>query len=557
MNFNTLGNLICGEETPSFLGVFDFSVAPQFLFYSYIPIVIISILIGFFIYLKDRKSLQSKLFLSVVIFFVLWVLNVLIQWVTSYHTILMFAWQLTAIFEVGLFLATIYFAYVFINKKDLPFVGKLIIWILGFITICLVPTKLNILMYDIQNCEGVVGLLWDLIYIFEPLVILVVLFMGFITFRKETDKLIKKQIIIFTSGLAFFLTTFFVSNFYGEVTGVYEFNLWGPVGMLVFFVMLGYMIVKFHTFNIKLLSAQALIFSLVFLVLGILFVRDIENVRLITAFTLVLVTVAGNFLVKSVRKEVMQREQLQTLSEQLFEANDKLKGLDKLKTEFLSLASHQLRSPLTAIKGYTSMLMAGDFGDINPKQKETVGRVFESTNHLTKVVEDLLNVSKIEQGGMQYTMVPFDFEKAAKDLATDLSVTAKNKGLKLTFETDNKSSYTVKGDMEKIRQVILNLLDNSIKYTKEGSLTVKLSKDEKKNKILWSVADTGVGIPPEIKKTLFQKFARGEGAKMNTTGSGLGLYLAKTIIEGHKGRVWAESEGASKGSVFFVELDAV
>ncbi len=241
----------------------------------------------------------------------------------------------------------------------------------------------------------------------------------------------------------------------------------------------------------------------------------------------------------------------------LEDANEKLKGLDQLKTEFLSLASHQLRSPLTAINGYTSMRLAGDFGIVNEQQKEMIDRVFQSSQHLTKVVNDLLNVSKIEQGGMQYVMAPFDFEKAAKDLATDLSVTAEKKGLKMTFETDGKAPYTVNGDMEKVRQVILNLLDNSMKYTKEGSIKVKLAKDENNKKVIWSVTDTGMGIPPEIKVTLFQKFSRGEGAKMNTGGSGLGLYLAKTIIEAHKGKVWAESEGEGKGSTFFIEMSSV
>ncbi|HWA32133.1 MAG TPA: HAMP domain-containing sensor histidine kinase [Candidatus Paceibacterota bacterium] len=238
----------------------------------------------------------------------------------------------------------------------------------------------------------------------------------------------------------------------------------------------------------------------------------------------------------------------------LEDANEKLKSLDKLKTEFLSLASHQLRSPLTAINGYTSMLLAGDFGAVTDKQKEMIDRVFESGQHLTKVVNDLLNVSKIEQGGMQYTMAVFDMEKAAKDLATDLSVTAEKKGLKLTFETDGQGPYNVNGDMEKLRQVMLNLIDNSIKYTKEGSIKVKLEK--KDGKIIWSVSDTGMGIPPEIMPTLFQKFSRGEGAKMNTSGSGLGLYLAKTIVEAHKGRVWAESAGSGKGSSFLMELSA-
>ena len=149
--------------------------------------------------------------------------------------------------------------------------------------------------------------------------------------------------------------------------------------------------------------------------------------------------------------------------EALQDANIRLEGLDKLKTEFLSLASHQLRSPLTAIKGYTSMLLEGSFGEVGEKQKEAIDRVFQSSNHLTKVVEDLLNVSKIEAGGMKYEMAPFDLEKAVHELSTDLSITAQKKGLTLNFVSDNKPPYTMNGDMEKIRQVVLNIIDNAIK----------------------------------------------------------------------------------------------
>ncbi len=235
-------------------------------------------------------------------------------------------------------------------------------------------------------------------------------------------------------------------------------------------------------------------------------------------------------------------------------ANEKLKGLDKLKTEFLSLASHQLRSPLTAIKGYTSMLLDGSFGEVGPKQKEAIDRVFQSSVHLAHVVEDLLNVSKIEAGGMQYQMDQFDLEKAAKDLATDLSITAQKKGLSLTFTTDNKSPYMLNGDMEKIRQVILNVIDNSIKYTKTGGIIVSLTKDEANKLFRIAVTDTGMGISPEEKNKLFQKFSRGEGGKTNTSGSGLGLYLAKQISEAHGGRVVIDSPGVGKGSTFLIEL---
>ncbi len=242
-------------------------------------------------------------------------------------------------------------------------------------------------------------------------------------------------------------------------------------------------------------------------------------------------------------------------AEDLRRANEKLQSLDKLKTEFLSLAAHQLRSPLTAIRGYTSLLLDGSFGSVDEKQKEAINRVYESSTHLTKVVEDLLNVSKIESGGMKYTMAPFDMEKTAKDIATDLSITAEKKGLKLEFRTDGQPPYMVLGDMEKMRQVVLNIVDNAIKYTQQGSIVVSVTKVAGAT-VHFAVADTGVGIAPDEQDRLFQKFSRGEGGKMNTGGSGLGLYLAKQIVEAHGGHISIHSPGAGKGSTFAIELKA-
>ena len=240
--------------------------------------------------------------------------------------------------------------------------------------------------------------------------------------------------------------------------------------------------------------------------------------------------------------------------EALQDANIRLEGLDKLKTEFLSLASHQLRSPLTAIKGYNSMLLEGSFGEVGEKQKEAIDRVFQSSNHLTKVVEDLLNVSKIEAGGMKYEMAPFDLEKAVHELSTDLSITAQKKGLTLNFVSDNKPPYTMNGDMEKIRQVVLNIIDNAIKYTQKGGITVNLSKDIAGGFMKISITDTGMGISPEEKEKLFQKFSRGEGGKTNTGGSGLGLYLAKQIAEAHGGHISIDSPGVGLGSTFSINF---
>lgn len=327
-----------------------------------------------------------------------------------------------------------------------------------------------------------------------------------------------------------------------------------PVFLLPFIFYTSFAIIKFQLFNVKTIATELIVFILWI----VLFIRTIiahtTDDQIINGFVFFITVIVGILLIKSVFKEVKQKEKLEILTKELESANEKLKSLDKLKTEFLSLASHQLRSPLTAIKGYTSMLLEGSFGEVNATQKEAIDRVFQSVQHLTKVVEDLLNVSKIEQGGMKYEMAPFDLAKNVKEIATDLSITAKNKGLTLTYESDSADSYVVNGDMEKIRQVILNLIDNSIKYTKEGWIKVKIENDQTKKVIRTSVSDSGMGMTEEIKNSLFQKFSRGEGGKVNTGGSGLGLYLAKQIVEAHKGRVWVESPGPGKGSTFIVEF---
>ncbi len=243
------------------------------------------------------------------------------------------------------------------------------------------------------------------------------------------------------------------------------------------------------------------------------------------------------------------------LYKELQDANEKLKSLDKLKTEFLSLASHQLRSPLTAIRGYASMLIEGSFGEIGQKPKEAVDRINESSRNLAMIVEDLLNVTKIESGGMKYEMTPFNLGEIVADTCKDMAVIASKKGIILTYTEEKGVDHVVVGDKEKIRQIILNFVDNAVKYTKDGTINVEVKKVGPR--IVFSVQDSGMGIKPDVLPTLFNKFVRGEGSKMNGSGSGLGLYLAREIAQAHHGRTWAESAGPNLGSTFYLELDAL
>lgn len=555
MQFTELNNFICGSETPTVLKIFDFSTAPHLLFYSYIPIAVISLLIGLFIYKKDNRSLTAKLLFSMTVFFVLWVLNILVQWVASYHAILMFGWQLTALFEVGLFLTAFYLAYVFVNKKDLPKPVKAILVAIGVGVALVLPTTFNIASYDMTNCEGVVGPLWNIIYVFEPICIALIAMVGIHAFRKQKAPERRKEIRLFSMGIVVLLTTFFLSNFYGELTRVYEFNLWGPVGMLVFFVLLGYLVVKFHTFNIKLFATQALVLFIATLIASKFFYNPSTLDIIINAVTFTLFAISGYFLIRSVRTEIQQKDRLQDLSLQLSKSNDKLKELDKLKTEFLSLASHQLRSPLTAIKGYASMLIEGSFGKLAVKTAEPVKRIYTSAQGLANIVEDLLNVSKIEQGGMKYEFMPTDLSVIATNLFNEMQIPAQSKNITLTLDMQKYDEFMATADPTKIKQVFLNLVDNSIKYTPDGGI-IKMTLGRDQENIVFAVTDNGMGISAETKQKLFEKFSRGEGGKVNTGGSGLGLYLAKQIAIAHKGDIDIESDGLGKGSTFKVHIPA-
>src|SRR3989344_3372818 len=307
---------------------------------------------------------------------------------------------------------------------------------------------------------------------------------------------------------------------------------------------------------IKVIATQFLIFSIWSFLLGrVLLAKDFEAM-IIDSVLLVAVIIFGVLLIRSVLKEIETREKVEFLAQDLEKANARLKILDQQKSEFVSIASHQLRSPLTAITGYASMMAEGSFGVLGDKSKEAVRRIIESSKHLAKVVEDLLNVTKIEQGGMKFEFTKVDLRKMAKDLTEELTPNIEKAGLKLVLGDNGHHSYDVKADYEKLRQVMANLIDNAIKYTPKGEISVFLSEDDALGKVTLSVKDSGIGVPKELQTRLFEKFSRGSGiSKINTGGSGLGLYVAKEIIDAHSGRIWVESNGEGKGSTFIMELE--
>ncbi|MEI7749603.1 MAG: HAMP domain-containing sensor histidine kinase [Candidatus Moraniibacteriota bacterium] len=315
---------------------------------------------------------------------------------------------------------------------------------------------------------------------------------------------------------------------------------------------------KYRAFNIKLLGAQALVVALVILIGSQFFFIQNNTNKILTGITLILSVIFGWILIASVKKEVKRKEELQRISDSLAVANQRLKELDNTKTEFISIASHQLRTPLTAIKGYLSLLLEGSYGAIPVEITDVLEKLNVVNRNLIQLVEDLLNVSRIDAGRIQYSYEPTRVETLVADKADMFMPLAHEKGIALSLRLPSKTLPEFMLDAAKIREAVSNLIDNALKYTEKGSVVVSVESVGNNDAVRIIVADTGIGFSEEDGRTLFGKFVRTkETSKVYVTGTGLGLYVGKSFVEAHGGRMWAESDGVGKGSRFMIELPLV
>jgi len=229
------------------------------------------------------------------------------------------------------------------------------------------------------------------------------------------------------------------------------------------------------------------------------------------------------------------------------------KMIERMKSEFVSLAAHQLRTPLSAIKWTMKMLMDEDLGKISKEQKEFIEKTYRSNERLISLINDLLDVTRIEEGRYLYKPIMVDFEPVVQFVVNLYKEETEKRKIKLEFKKPEKKLPGVMLDVEKIKLAIQNFLENSIKYTPSGGqVTVSLKHD--KENVELSVKDSGVGIPADQQERVFTKFFRGANVvRMDTEGTGLGLFITKNIVEAHGGKIGFSSE-KDKGSTFYFSL---
>lgn len=242
------------------------------------------------------------------------------------------------------------------------------------------------------------------------------------------------------------------------------------------------------------------------------------------------------------------------LHENLRLANEKLQELDKLKDEFVSLASHELRTPMTAIKGSLSTILEGYAGNVSDQSREFLTSAYNENDRLIRLVNNLLNISRIEAGRFTFNVTKVDLNKLITEVVENLQMAATEKGLFLKFGQVTGLPL-VYADSDKVKEVVINLVGNAIKFTHKGGITVKC--DVKDGFVQTAVTDTGSGISKEDQELLFKKFSQARGGySKQAGGTGLGLYISKQIIEGQKGKILLESV-LGQGSTFYFTLPIV
>lgn len=504
--------------------------------------VVSAVLLGFFVFRNNPKSITNQTFFS---FSVIGIIYALLNYI-SYHVAspAIAIWVLRLVILSALWYSFFIFKLFYVFPQSNISFPRIFKFGLVPITVCISILILTPFVFreitefysnggpsKITNGPGIV--------LFGLLVTGLVFGGLFILFRKMTRasgvERIQLKYVLIGSILSFSLLIIF--NFiFPAVLDDARFIPLAPIFFFPFIVFTTLAIMKHHLLGMRVVTTEFFtVLMLIVTLIDVLLSSSIaEFIPRLVVF--ILVSIFGVLLIKGTFREIRE-----------------LQLLSQAKSDFVSIVSHQLRTPLTAIKGFVSLIL--ESSGTEEERKDWLKKIFISNERLIRLVSDILNVSRIEEGKIKYEFKLVDIIALINGVIAEVLFSAKDKGLTLLWQAPDRAIPKINADEIKLRQVILNLLDNAIHYTNKGWVSVHLTyyRDLKKATIV--IQDTGIGMYKDDLVNLFGRFSRGkESQKSNTEGMGIGLYVAKHIIAAHRGRIWAESEGPGTGSKFYVEL---
>jgi signal transduction histidine kinase len=528
-----------------------------FLYYSHMVPIIASLGLSFYSYFKIKEHYFSRLLAGLALLLAVWSIADLVIWLNvDRGGLIMLAWSLVNIASVGFFVLGLFLVVSLVTKKPptvfLKTCGGVVV---AFITILSSLKGGGIESYDLVNCIATESELYSAILLIIQ-VILTLVILGYTGLKIPQIRQIKERrhLIGVVFSLCLFYITFFFTSYISTITDNFFYEQFGILMMAVMVGIVVFLMSEYQLFQVRLLTIHGITVALILVTASQFIYADTAIERTLITISTLFVILISVALTKSTSILIDVKQKLADSNENLEHANARLKELDALKSEFVSLASHQMRGPLGAIKGYVSLISEGELGQASEQVRDAADKVGQATNSLMIMVEDFLNVSRIEQGRMKYVFKKIDLVSFVEEAVLEMKPSIEAKNLSLNFQLGEPGVF-VEADEAHLKQVVVNLIDNAVKYTKEGGITITITKHFAERKVHVRFADTGVGISPDMKERLFEKFSRAkDAAQVNAGGTGLGLYVAKEMMRAHRGNIWAESLGKEKGTTFVVEL---
>ena len=529
-------------------------------------IICAGFLLGFWVYSSNRKSKINQTFLLFTSFLILWTSFPLFFNSPNISSSLSLffvrlAYGTTALFFIPFYL----FIQLFPSENKKYPITKTIVF-LASISAFALTTFTNLHVYSIEKANWGISPIFGIGKNFYFGIISLLIAIIFISIFKKYKTLDKKELLKIQYLITGFIVFIVLNLIFNIIVPLfYNTLVFYPLGNYSAIFLLGFTalaIVRQNLFGIKVVLTQifivliALLLLVNFLTSGSIF-EYVWKGAILGLFVLF-----GWLLIRSVVKEIRQKEQIDKYAKDLATANTslqvayaKLQTLDKAKSEFISIASHQLRTPLTAIKGYISMMIEGDYGKLSKTALQSMKNVYLANERLVKLVNSLLDMSRIEAGRITLDFKPVKVDALIADILRELRNEAESKSLKLRMVKDKVTLPEIEADPTKLRDSIMNLIDNAIKYTDKGEILAKIKYKSFEGDMEITIQDTGEGMSQEEIDKLFQSFSRAESGRKNwAEGSGLGLYIAKKFVEMHHGTIHAESPGKGLGSKFIIEL---
>ncbi len=521
-------------------------------------VLVLTIVLGKYI----KKSISNKIFVLFCISVICWILANLLANIYSSSPGLLLFWTRASLFGPS-FLPILYilFANSFPNKPisiKKEYLGLLVI--LTSVLLVFIPTAHNVKSVTLINANTLEysfdpGVLYAYFSVFFVISFVVASFILFKKYYKSNEQQKNQIKYIITGIIASSITGSLISALF-PMLGLNTLISVGPASSLFFIVLTTVAIIKHQLLNAKVIITQAVTYLvLIILSVEIFFSRNIVEVLFRLLF-LIVTAYGARILLISINKEIKQKEELQFLAKKLDNANKHLEDLDEQKDNFISMASHELNTPIAAIEGYLSMIIDEKMaGDVNPKVKAYLENIYFSSKRLAALVRDLLNVSRIESGRVHLINEEASIEDVIEKSIAEVKIKADEVGHKLTFEKPKTPLPKTWFDVSRITEVMINIIGNAIKYTDPpGKITVSAHADD--GKLVVAIQDNGRGIPKGKEEAIFEKFVQVEVLKDQVKGTGLGMFITKNLVELHKGKLWFKSstDKADHGTTFYFSL---